>query len=100
MLGENLNDEHNIEPLISSLPQKTLSILAKPEIGQALDELDQLLAKNMFAAINQYQVLENLLEGSDIAARFFIIGQLINDMKFEMAHKQLQQLRSSFGQPE
>jgi signal transduction histidine kinase len=100
MLGENLNDEHNIEPLISSLPQKTLSIRAKPEIGQALDELDQLLAKNMFAAINQYQLLENLLEGSDIAARFFIIGQLINDMKFELAHKQLQQLRSSFGQPE
>jgi hypothetical protein len=100
MLGENLNDEHNIEPLISSLPQKTLSILAKPEVGRALDELDQLLAKNMFAAINQYQVLENLLEGSDIAARFFIIGQLINDMKFELAHKQLQQLRSSFGQPE
>jgi signal transduction histidine kinase len=100
MLGENLNDEQNIEPLISSLPQKSLSILAKPEIMQALDELDQLLAKNMFAAINQYQVLENLLKGSDIAARIFIIGQLINDMKFELAHKQLQQLRSNFGQPE
>jgi signal transduction histidine kinase len=62
------------------------------EIGRALDELDRLLVKNMFGAIAQFKVLENLLKGSELSAHFSAIGQLINEMKFEQAHSQLHAL--------
>jgi hypothetical protein len=67
------------------------------EIGPVLDELDLLLSKNMFNAVSQFKVLQKLLEGSAIAQRFTAIGQLVNEMKFEQAHIQLQQLRSALG---
>ncbi len=66
-------------------------------IGPVLDELDRLLAKNMFSAVNQFNVLQKMLEGSVLAPRFAAIGQLVNEMKFEQAHRRLQQLRSELG---
>lgn len=67
------------------------------EIGPVLDELDQLLAKNMFSAVNQLNVLQKMLEGSVLAPRFTAIGQLVNEMKFEQARSRLLQLRSELG---
>ena len=68
-----------------------------PNIGPILDELDRLLAKNMFNAVNQFNILQNLLAGSVVAPRFTAIGQLVNEMKFDQARSRLQQLRSELG---
>jgi signal transduction histidine kinase len=65
------------------------------EIGPVLDKLNQLLNKNMFNAVNQFKILQKLLENSPVAPRFTTIGQLVNEMKFEQAQIQLQQLRSA-----
>jgi len=62
-----------------------------------LDELENLLAKNMFHAISQFDCLQSRLQGHAAAPRFLLIGQLINEMKFEQARSQLEQLRSVLG---
>lgn len=75
-------------------PEEKTFIRNHKAIGPVLDELDQLLTKNMFNAVSQFKVLQALLKDSEVAPRFILIGQLINEMKFELAHAQLQQLRS------
>lgn len=70
------------------------------EIEPVLDELDTLLAKNMFQAIAQFKLLQNLLEGSELLQYFGALGQLINEMKFEQARHLLQQLRSALHKTE
>jgi signal transduction histidine kinase len=76
-----------------STEEKTF-IRNQKNLPPVLDELDQLLAKNMFNAISQFKILQNLLEGSVVVPRFVEIGQLINEMKFEQARSRLQQLRA------
>lgn len=67
------------------------------EIITLIEELDKLLAKNMFNAISQFNLLQNRLKGHAAAPRFVLIGQLISEMKFEVARSQLEQLRSILG---
>ncbi len=76
-----------------SRPDESARLLENPAIGVAIEELDNLLAKNMFQAINQFKQLQNLLENSDLASRFVGVGQMITEMKFEQARAQLKQLR-------
>jgi len=73
-------------------------IRSHQDIGPALDTLDQLLAKNMFNAVNHFNVLQKRLEGSVLAPRFAAIGQLVNEMKFEQARGRLRQLRLELGE--
>ncbi|MGZ4958487.1 MAG: sensor histidine kinase [Methylomonas sp.] len=70
------------------------------QLKPVLDELDRLLAKNMFDAVGQFKALQNTLEGSVLAPHFLPIGQLIYEMKFEQARRQLQQLQKALGQYE
>ncbi len=65
-------------------------------IVPVLDELEQLLANNRFSAVNRFNALQNLLDGSVLAPRFTAIGLLVNEMKFEQARGRIQQLRLNF----
>jgi signal transduction histidine kinase len=67
------------------------------ELRPLMDELDNLLAKNMFHAINQVKALQNLLRGSAVELRFSEIAQSVNEMKFDQARQQLRQLYSVLG---
>ncbi|WP_026603132.1 sensor histidine kinase [Methylomonas sp. 11b] len=67
------------------------------EIRPLLDELDALLAKNMFHAINHVKALQNLLRASAVEPRFSEIAQSVNEMKFDQARQQLRQLYSALG---
>jgi anti-sigma regulatory factor (Ser/Thr protein kinase) len=67
------------------------------EIRPLLDELDALLAKNMFHAINHVKALQNLLRASAVEPRFSEIAQSANEMKFDQARQQLRQLYSALG---
>jgi signal transduction histidine kinase len=67
------------------------------ELRPLMDELDNLLAKNMFHAINQVKALQNLLRGSAVELRFSEIAQSVNEMKFDQARQQLGQLYSVLG---
>ncbi|OAI00261.1 sensor histidine kinase [Methylomonas methanica] len=67
------------------------------EIRPLMDELDNLLAKNMFHAINQVKALQNLLRGSAVELGFSEIAQSVNEMKFDQARQQLGQLYSVLG---
>lgn len=67
------------------------------EIRPLMDELDNLLAKNMFHAINHVKALQNLLRGSAVELGFSEIAQSVNEMKFDQARQQLGQLYSVLG---
>lgn len=82
---------------VDMLAEQKAFIRSHQDIGQMLDKLDQLLAKNMFSAVSQFNVLQNLLAGSVLASRFIVIGQLVNEMKFEQARSRLRLLRSELG---
>ncbi len=83
---------------ISAISQEETNLIQNNlELGPILDELDNLLAKNMFHAINQIKRLQNLLQGNPVALRFAGVAQLINEMKFEQARQQLQHLCSALG---
>jgi signal transduction histidine kinase len=83
---------------ISAISQEETNLIqSNLELGPILDELDNLLAKNMFHAINQIKLLQNLLQGNPVALRFAGVAQLINEMKFEQARQQLQHLCSALG---
>jgi signal transduction histidine kinase len=69
----------------------------REDVMNLLDELDKLLAKNMFNALGQFNLLQNRLRGHAAASRFTVIGQLIGEMKFELARSLLAQLRSMLG---
>ncbi|MDD1621246.1 MAG: ATP-binding protein [Methylococcaceae bacterium] len=69
----------------------------REEVITLIEELDQLLTKNMFNAISQFNLLQNRLKGHVAAPRFLVVGQLISEMKFELARSQLEQLRSMLG---
>ncbi|CAG1020508.1 two-component system, sensor histidine kinase [Methylococcales bacterium] len=71
-----------------------------PRLKPLLDELDRLLAKNMFDAISQFKLVQDMLEDNQLAGRFLPIGELVYQMKFEQARSQLQQLRKALGQYE
>lgn len=82
--------------LTGRLPGEDITLLpGNPEVLDALEKLDQLLEKNMFNAINQAKTLQNLIQGSPLARHFALIDQSVNEMKFEQARQQLQQLRSA-----
>jgi signal transduction histidine kinase len=72
-------------------------IHSQTEIRLLLDELDNLLAKNMFHAINQVKTVQHLLHGSPVELSFAEIALLVNEMKFDQASQQLQQLYSVLG---
>lgn len=68
-----------------------------PVLRSVVSELDALLANHMFQALQQAKLLQNTLAGSPVAPRFSGIIQLVNEMRFEQAHQQLQQLCSVLG---
>ena len=65
----------------------------KEEILSLMDELEQLLAKNMFDAIDKYKMLQNLLQKHPVAPRLATISRYVTEMKFKQAKQMLQQLR-------
>ncbi|WP_171697403.1 HAMP domain-containing sensor histidine kinase [Methylomonas sp. ZR1] len=67
------------------------------ELRPLMDELDNLLAKNMFHAINHVKALQNLLRASALEPRFSEIAQSVNEMKFDQARQLLRQLYSALG---
>lgn len=83
------------DPTISAA--EIASIQRHPEIRPLLDELDNLLAKNMFHAINQAKALQNQLRDSPIEPCFAVITQLVNEMKFDPARQKLRQLYAVLG---
>ncbi len=85
---------------LSLQTEEKLSIANRLDIDKALDELERLLEKNMFNAVNQFKSLQNLLQGSLLFSRFNALGTLINEMKFEQALQQLQQLRAALRERE
>lgn len=80
----------------ATLEEKALAS-DREEVIDLLEELDTLLAKNMFNAISQFNLLQNRLRGHVAAPRFLAVGQLVSEMKFELARSQLEQLRSMLG---
>ena len=82
------------------LPEERAIIANCPDIEGVFDELERLLDKNMFNAINQFKALQNRLEGTPAEARFQPLGTLINDMKFDQALNQLRQLRAALSNRE
>lgn len=76
------------------------AIAHRPDIDEALNELERFLEKNMFNALNQCKTVQNLLAGSLLVSRFNALGKLINEMKFEQALKQLRQLRAALRDQE
>ncbi len=79
-------------------PEEKILVQNKQEILGLLDEIDQLLAKNMFNVIDQFKHLQsNLLVGHVTAPRFSAIVQLVDEMKFKQARSTLQELRSALG---
>lgn len=71
-----------------------------PAIETTLDELERLLAQNMFQALHAFKALQNLLKDTPLSAYFLSLAPLVNDMKFEEAHQHLQQLRRSLNRQE
>lgn len=65
----------------------------KEAILKLLDDLDALLAKNMFNAIGQFNCLQERLQEHAAGAGLNGIGHLIAEMKFEQARNLLQQFR-------
>lgn len=65
------------------------------EVTAALEQLDNLLAQNMFQSISQFKVLQNLLTDSSVTKYIDGLGQLVNEMKFDQARKELQALRDA-----
>jgi signal transduction histidine kinase len=83
------------DPTISAA--EIASIQHNPELRPLLDELDKLLAKNMFHAINQAKALQTQLHGSPLEPCFAVITQLVNEMKFDPARQQLRRLYAVLG---
>ena len=79
------------------LPEEMRLDEDREDILVLLDEIDQLLAKNMFNAIGRFKLLQNRLQGHAAAARFTVIGLVASEMKFEQARDQLQRLRTALG---
>ncbi|WP_208976556.1 sensor histidine kinase [Methylotuvimicrobium buryatense] len=69
-------------------------------ITEILDDLERQLEKNMFTAVEQFNMLQAKVDGSSIASHFVALGKLINDMNFEEAHLQLKLLRERFSETE
>ncbi len=101
---------HDLQPH-NATPESTLSASSINMVGDidkticvdgenvvtAVEKLDLLLAKNLFSAVNQAKIVHNQLAGSQLAQHFAEIEQLIDEMKFEQAHDQLQQICSALG---
>ncbi|MCQ8180761.1 ATP-binding protein [Methylomonas sp. SURF-1] len=83
-------------PPQSAIPSAEIAFLhGLPQIGAELDELERLLAKNMFQAVSQYKLLQAELAPPVVAERFAAVGQAVNDMKFEQALAQLRLFRAA-----
>lgn len=91
------NASGNIKPLSR---QEQVYVQEHPEIDETLDKLEQLLAQNMFQALQENKTLQNLLKDGPLSQTFLSFGQLVNDMKFEDAFQHLQQLRKRLNQQE
>lgn len=73
-------------------PGELSTLCNNHEVRQTLNELDTLLSQNMFQAISQFKVLENLLTDSECIMHFQGLGKLINEMKFDQARSELELL--------
>lgn len=80
----------------ASIEEKKL-IHNKQEILLLLDEIDELLSKNMFKAIEKYKYLQNRLQSHAAAQRFNAVAPLLGEMKFKQAQQMLRQIRSILG---
>jgi len=71
-----------------STSREGLLVLTEKEqqqIKQLVRELDNLLAENMFGAINCFKELKNTFKDDVILQQLFILEGLINDMNFDQA---------------
>lgn len=82
---------------LSFLPEEKAFIATCVGIDAVLDELDRLLGKNMFNAVSQFKLLQNMVEGSLVAPLFKTLGKLINEMKFEQARRHLREIRTALA---
>lgn len=89
-------DESEYQPEMTALQQEYFH--DHPSIDIALAELDNLLTKNLFQAVDQYKILQNQVEDSCLAACFVDLSPLIADMKFEQARIFLQVIRRDLTQ--
>lgn len=78
---------------IASTTQLNTFLSANPDIVQMLAELDQLLSRNMFIAVERYKELQALSADQPLPSHFTEMGKLINEMKFEEARQELQLLQ-------
>lgn len=86
------------EPPQPAIPPAEIAFLrGLPRLGAELDELERLLAKNMFQAVSQYKRLQVELAPTVVAERFAAIGLAVNDMKFEQALAQLRLFRAALN---
>jgi len=90
-IESNANPESQIE---SALPQSVifLSPQEQEKVIVLVHNLDQLLADNMFDAIDCYKELQSLLQDKNISQSFAILEALINKMEFEKARDYLHEL--------
>jgi len=78
-------------------PAEIAFLRGLPQLGAELDELERLLAKNMFQAVSQYKLLQAELVQPVAAERFAAVGLAVNDMKFEQALAQLRLFRAALN---
>jgi len=90
-IESNANPESQIE---TALPQSVifLSPQEQEKVIVLVHNLDQLLADNMFDAIDCYKELQSLLQDKNISQSFAILEALINKMEFEKARDYLHEL--------
>jgi len=93
-IDNNLNPESQIE---SVLPQSEvlLSPQEQEKVILLIHHLDQLLAENMFDAVDCYKELQSLLPDKRISHSLAVLEVLINKMDFEKAREYLHKLAIS-----
>lgn len=64
-------------------------------LEQQFQLLDTALANNMFSAVSHFKKLQKMLAAQSLTPQLTILNAFINNLQFEEAHQQLQQLRRS-----
>ena len=75
-------------------PTQPVRVIDVEQVMATLSDLQPLLADHKFDALRVFEDVWSSVQGSDLAPDFEVLGQLVNDMRFDLALGKLNEIAS------